>query len=159
MSGGPAEGRHLEAKLAIIAQQVDERIDAIEGRRRRGARAGAAALVLLALGGGAATAAALSYPPPATVVVEVPVAVESLRCAEGADADAPAYFTARYSFPAGASDPVDRTSACGAARTVAADLDPDATPEQLLELAAQVLAESADGAELRVLHATFGALG
>ena len=156
MRTGPAEGRHLEAKLAIIGQQVEERIDVLQGRRRRTLRIGVAALAALALGGTAATAAALSYTPPATVVVEVPVTIENLRCVDDAGV---AYFTVRYAVPASEADPVDREAACDTARAVAAGIDPDATPEQLLDTAAAVLAESADGAELQVLHATFGAIG
>jgi hypothetical protein len=155
VNGRPAEGRYLDAKLAIIAQQVDERVDGIQGRRRRGLRAGVALLAAVSLGATAATAAALSYSPPATVVVEVPVTVENLRCVEGDTA----YFTARYTVPADEPDPVDRDAACATARVAAAELDPEATPEQLLAIAREVLAESADGAEIRVLHATFGAVG
>lgn len=155
MRTGPVEGAHLEAKLAIIGQQVEERIDRLQGRRRRGLRIGIAALAVVALGGTAATAAALSYTPPATVVVEVPVTIENLRCVDG---DA-AYFTARYAIPAADPDPVDRDAACAAARKAASTLDPAATPEQLLAIAAGLLAESADGADIRVLHATFGPVG
>ena len=156
---GPAEGRHLEAKLAIIGQQVEERIDDLQGRRRRALRIGVALLATVALGGTAVTAAALSYTPPATVVVEVPVVIENLRCVDGSDADAPAYFTVRYSIPADAPDPVHRDAACDAARDAARGLDPRATPEQLLEVAAEVLSASSGGARLRVLHTTFGPVG
>lgn len=152
---GPAEGRHLDAKLAIIGQQVEERIDVLERRRRRGWRIGVGMLGAVALGGTAATAAALSYAPPATVVVEVPVIVESLRCVD----EGGAFFTARYSYPADEPDPVDRDAACATAWEAASSLDPDATPEQLLALAGRVLAESAGGGEFRVLHATFGPVG
>lgn len=155
MRTGPVEGAHLEAKLAIIGQQVEERIDDLQGRRRRGLRVGIGVLAALALGGGAATAAALSYTPPATVVVEVPVTVENLRCVDGGTA----YFTARYAVPAGAPDPVDPDAACELALDAADRLDPSATPEQLLARAARVLSESAGGADIRVLHATFGPVG
>lgn len=155
MSGGPAEGRELEARLASIGQQVEERIDGLQGRRRRAVRIGVAALTAVALGGTAATAAALSYAPPATVVVEVPVTIESLRCVDGESA----YFTARYSIPAVAPDGVDREAACDAARVAADELDPGATPDELLAVAARVLSESGGHTGLRVLHATFGATG
>ena len=155
MSNGPADGAYLEAKLAIIGQQVEERIDGIQGRRRRALRVGVAVLAAVSLGATAATAAALTYAPPATVVVEVPVTVENVRCVDG---DA-VYFTARYTVSADEPDPVDRTAACAGARGEVADLDPDATPEQLLAVAARVLSESADGADIRVLHATFGPVG
>lgn len=157
-TGRPAEGSYLDAKLAVIAQQIDERIDGIQGRRRRRVRFGVAALAVLAVGGTAATAAALSYSPPATVVVEVPTVVESLHCIEGVDASAPAYFTVRYSLEADEPDPVDAVEACTAARSV--DIDSDATPEQLLRVAAQLLADSSSvgGEEPTVRHATFGSI-
>lgn len=155
-TGRPAEGAYLEAKLAVVAQQVDERIDGIQGRRRRGVRLGVAALAVLAVGGTAATAAALSYSPPATVVVEVPVAVESLHCVDGPDASAAAYFTVRYALAADEPDPVDAVAACAAARSV--EVDSDATPEQLLAMASQLLGDASPaGSEaLTVRHATFG---
>jgi hypothetical protein len=158
-TGRPAQGVYLDAKLAVIAQQVDERIDGLQGRRRRGVRLGVAALAVLAVGGTAATAAALSYSPPATVVVEVPIAVESLHCIEGVDASAAAYFTVRYVLGADEPDPVDPVAACTAARSVG--VDSDATPEELLALASQLLAEAspAGGENLTVRHATFSRVG
>jgi hypothetical protein len=157
MSGkGPAEGVYLDAKLAVIAQQVDERIDGLQGRRRRGVRLGVAALAVLAVGGTAATAAALSYSPPATVVVEVPIAVESLHCIEGVDAAAAAYFTVRYALGPDEADPVDPVAACTAARSV--EVDSDATPAQLLAMASLLLADASPAGtdDLAVRHATFG---
>jgi hypothetical protein len=153
---GPAEGAYLNAKLAVIAQQVEERIDGLQGRRRRGLRIGMAALAVLAVGGTAATAAALSYAPPATVTVEVPVVLKSLHCIHGVDASAPAYFTVRYSLRADERDPVDAVAACAAARL--AEVDSDATPEQLLSMASRLLADaSPTGSDaLTVRHATFG---
>jgi hypothetical protein len=153
----PAEGAYLDAKLAVIAQQVDERIDGIQGRRRRGLRLGVAALAVLAVGGTAATAAALSYAPPSTVVIEVPVTVERLRCIEGVDATAPAYFTVRYAVPAGEPDDVDAVTVCRAAH---ASAEPAAalSPEALLERAAGILtADLPPGAAVpTVQYATFG---
>jgi hypothetical protein len=158
MSGDrPAEGAYLDAKLAVIAQQVDERIDGIQGRRRRGLRLGVAALAVLAVGGTAATAAALSYAPPSTIVVEVPVAVERVRCIEGTDATASAYFTVRYAVPAGDAGSVDSITVCRTAHA-SQDVIDDLTPEELLDRAAEILVADlpAGSAVPSVQYATFG---
>jgi hypothetical protein len=155
--GRPAEGAYLDAKLAVIAQKVDERIDEIQGRRRRRLRAIVAMLAVLAVGGTAATAAALSYSPPSTIVVEVPVAVERLRCIEGTDATAAAYFTVRYAVPASEADRVDPVSVCRGAHASRDVLD-ELSPEELLDRAAEILTADlpTGSASPSVQYATFG---
>ena len=159
MSGvEPPEGAHLALRLARIRQEVEERIDESESRRRRAWRVVVGASVAVALGASAATAAALSYLPPATVVVEVPVSVERLRCIDGVDAGRPAYFTVRYAVPAAAPDPVDAVLACQAAAELAGEIGDDLTPRDLLRAAAGVL-DDADGDSASaptVQHAAFG---
>lgn len=155
--GRPAEGAYLDAKLAVVAHQVEERIDEIQGRRRRGLRTAVATLAVLAVGGTAATAAALSYAPPSTIVVEVPVAVERLRCIEGTDATASAYFTVRYAVPASDAGNVDPVTVCRAAHA-SGDFIDGLTPEELLDRAAEILAaDLAAGSSAPVVqYATFG---
>lgn len=140
---GPRDGIYLDAALAVAAQEVEERIDRIEARRRRRARLGVAVLSLSTLAGGSIAAAALVTAPPATVVIEVPIELRDLQCVEGADPTAAAYLTLRYAIPAGAPDPLDAAEVCRSARALLIG-DPAAVlsnaPEELLRRATELLA-------------------
>ena len=61
---GPKAGIHLDAAMAVVEQEVNERIDRIQDRRRRLSRVVVGALLVGTVAGGAATAAALTAAPP-----------------------------------------------------------------------------------------------
>ena len=56
----PKEGIYLDAALAVIGEQIDERIDEVSRRRRTRRRFGVAALSIFALASGSVAAFALS---------------------------------------------------------------------------------------------------
>jgi hypothetical protein len=156
MSRGPREGVYLDATLAVIAQQVEERVDRIQHRRRRRLRLGIAALALTTLGAGAATAAALTSPPPATVVVEVPVQIARLQCVEGIDPNAAAYFAVRYAVPAVSGDTIDALAACLDAHAALESWE-HLSPEETLARAGQLLRSDSESAgEPVVQHVSTG---
>ena len=164
---GPKEGIYLDAALAVVEQQVDERIDRIVDRRRRMTRLTIGVLLSTTLAGGALTAAALTYFPQEVLPAAEPLVAVELHCVEGGDATAPAYFTARFRVTeAGASrtDPADVCSAARSTLTESTELA-NANPAALLRIATRVVAsaeaepeEGAAAAAPEVSEASFGAL-
>lgn len=159
MNSQPKQGIYLDAALAVIGEQVDERIDEIERRRRRSARWGVAALSLAVVASGSVAAVALSAqraadvaPPPVAATV-----AHELRCVEGADAGAASYFTMR--FRSADADVTDTAAAlCDRAwKHLGEDGDAlrSASPAELVALAETFAA--ADDIEIDVTRAAFGA--
>jgi hypothetical protein len=161
---GPREGIYLGAALAVVEQQINERLDVLTRRRRTVTRALIAGLVVTTLGGGAATAAALTFAaaPSAPEVTVVETSLE-LHCVQGETADVPAFFTARLTVLGEAAADVDTAAICGAAfAAVGSDGGAlrDSTPDELLANATALVADSAglvDG-ETTVLESSFGAV-
>ncbi len=159
---GPKEGIYLDAALAVIGEQVEERIDELSRRRRTRRRFGIAALSIFALASGSVAAVALS-----TVrETEQPVAVAlsgeySVQCVEGESAVRDAYFTVRYRTAEGAG--VDRLHLCGRAWSALASDSTQlraATPEELIGIAAGYVSAAAPdaGSAVSVSDAAFGRL-
>lgn len=161
---GPKEGIYLDATLAVIGEQLDERIDELSRRRRTRRRFGVAALSVFALASGSIAAVALSATgegeePPAVVMSTEHV----VQCVEGEFAARDAYFTVRYRTTAGAG--VDQPRLCAQAW---ADLASDssallaATPEGLITIVEGYLSEAIDLEEadvaVEVSEASFGRL-
>lgn len=163
---GPKEGIYLDAALAAVGERVDEQIDRIAARRRRRSRALVASLAATTLLGGAVTAAALTFAPepPAAPVYEL----HSVRCVEGADDAAGAFYAVRFEIDAALQDRVNPEALCRAAwdRLAAAPRLVDAGPAQLLALGRELIrATSTPSAEEPKLplevtprSSTFGAL-
>lgn len=138
---GPKAGIHLDAAMAVVEQEVNERIDRIQDRRRRLARVVVGALLVGTVAGGAATAAALTAAPPETTsVVAEPLVVE-LHCVDGADARASAYFTVRYQIAEEDAPAVAATGVCAAARAALGDSIElaEAEPTELLDIASLIV--------------------
>ncbi|UJP10463.1 hypothetical protein L2X99_01830 [Microbacterium sp. KUDC0406] len=160
MSERPKEGVYLDAALAVIGEQVEERIDELDRRRRRRARVGVSALVAATLLSGSAAAYAIAQshrPPHQAPIVEVSE-TRQLSCVEGADASAPAYFTVSYRADPAAS--VDAMAVCADARsTLASETARIArsSPVQLVAIATRLLkADAAD--RFTVEAASFGTI-
>ncbi|HWI30696.1 MAG TPA: hypothetical protein VNT50_04345 [Microbacterium sp.] len=154
----PREGIYLDAALQVIGQHVDERIDELLRRRRLRVRIGICALAMLTLATGSVAAVALTSSVPDALVSAPTARVDGeLRCVEGVDASAPAYFSVRYSGQIEV-DPVDWCSAAWAAL----DADPEgvsaASPDRLIALAAELASSHVQSAidETQVREATFG---
>jgi len=158
MSAQPKEGVYLDAALAVIGEQVDERIDELSRRRHRRRAWGVAGLVSATVLSGsvaayALTAAGTGDEAPAPVIA---LTAHSVACVDGTDPDAAAYFTARYRAAAGVE--VSPTAICTAARTVA-DADVRAlSPDAARALAGRLIAGAGDElgtADVRVDAASF----
>ena len=160
MSERPKEGVYLEAALGVIGEQVSERIDEISRRRRRRAKGGVVALAVATVLSGSLAAAAVTgaFESSATGAVQESAAWAApvqLRCVEGTDAQAPAFFTASYRAHPGVM--ID-AAACAEARTVIgtdAEALSAATPDELVIAAEGVLRASAPEG-VQVVEASFG---
>lgn len=161
----PREGIYLEAALAVIGEQVDERIDELSRRRRLRSRITIGALSVFAIASTSVAAVAItsaSVQHDSATRVGAAAIEHELHCIAGPSPHLPAYFTTRYEATASVS--VDPVAVCGAAyRSVTA---PDAdfgslTPSQLVIFAAGLLDEASTsldlGAEndIHVLEASF----
>ncbi|MFT4051478.1 MAG: hypothetical protein QM677_04415 [Microbacterium sp.] len=161
MSERPKEGIYLDAALAVIGEQVAERIDEHERRRRRWVRAGVGALALAALAGGSATAIALSATLGDTGSADAASAhtvAAQVRCVEGGDPTATAYFAARYRIAEQAA--IDPVASCrAAAQLIAGDATLAAlAPEELVATADELLARVNGADAVTVSSAAFGTL-
>lgn len=161
MSEKPREGVYLDAALAVVGEQIEERIDQLSHRRAVRRRMGGGALAAATLLSGAIAAAALSGAfPGAQPEAAAPVdwgQPAQLRCVEGADAEALAFFTAEYRVPEGTT--VDAAAVCSGARAMIkgdARLLGEASPEQLVVLAESVLRVALVEDEVAVSDASFG---
>ncbi|PRY68132.1 hypothetical protein B0I08_105297 [Glaciihabitans tibetensis] len=144
---GPREGIYLDSALAIVEQQVNERIDAVTHRRRTASRALIVGLLVTTLGGGVATAAALTITPaPAAPSMMVESSLE-LHCVDGPATIVPAVFTARLSVRAKAGSELDLAAVCAGARVAVASDSAgtlqDSTPDELLRVATDIVTASA----------------
>jgi len=170
MSDRPKEGLYLDAALAVVGEQIEERIDQASRRRRARQRWGVATLALATMVSGSVAAVALSgvvtdaaTAPPSALTVSAEV-----RCVDGFDLDRPAYFTAHYRT----TDPaeVDLGRVCTAVRSMLTDDERDIAstpPAVLIRVAEDVLrgaahagdpAGSGESAPIAVSEASFGVL-
>lgn len=169
MSDRPREGTYLDAALAVVGEQLEERIDELSRRRRMRNRVGIAALAVATVVSGSMAAVALSNPTTdaaAPAPVSLTVSAE-LRCVDGFDASRPAYFAVSYrTTDEGA---LDGERACAAARSALAADDAQVTsaaPAALVAMAAELLGEAmgasgatvADLPAVAVDEASFGRL-
>jgi hypothetical protein len=160
---GPREGIYLAAALAVVEQQVNERLDGVVARRRRATRALLVGLLVTTLAGGAATAAALTViPEPTTPTVMIESSLE-LHCIDGDSTAAPALFTARISVRTEAGSPLDLAGICSTARAALvadhADALQTATPDDLLDAASAIVTTSTEKSSselVDVVEASFG---
>lgn len=145
MKDRPKEGIYLDATLAVIGEQLEERIDALSRRRALRLRLGVAALAIATVASGSVAAVALTSnatdaSPEASVSLTVPGEV---HCVDGTDADRPAYFTARYRTAEEVE--VDPVMLCGIARSAIATDDgtiEGAAPRELAGIAESLLLEA-----------------
>lgn len=156
MSVGPKEGIYLDAALAVIGEQVDERIDEISRRRRRRGKVALAVLALATVLSGSAAAYAVTVVAAHARVTEqhaVAIVAGEARCADAGQSDA--FFTAHYR--ASADSALSESALCAAVR---ADLVADPrryealTPDGALAAAATLLTD-AGGVDITVQKATF----
>lgn len=160
---GPKEGIYLDAALAVIGEQVEERIDELSRRRRTRRRFGIAALSVFALASGSVAAVALSTEREAEQPVAAALSAEhTVQCVEGESAVRDAYFTVRFRTAGEAR--VDRLHLCGQAWSALASGSAElraATPEELIGIAADYVSAAAPdaGAAVSVSDAAFGRLG
>lgn len=157
----PKEGIYLDAALAVVGEQIAERIDDVERRRRTRRGIGTAMLALAVVASGSVAAVALATRDaeeiPAKIAYEEPAFV---RCVEAPDAADAAYFTVRYRVSTGVR--VDGVGLCRKAwETVSMGGEglQEKTPEELSQLAeGLVLGESdaAHGASVLVTEVAFG---
>lgn len=159
---GPKEGIYLDAALAVIGEQLEERIDELSRRRRTRRRFGIAALSVFALASGSVAAVALSTARDAEQPVAVVMSAEHVvQCVEGESAVRDAYFTIRYRAAEGAG--VDQLHLCGQAWSALASDSTvlrAATPEELIGIAAGYVSAAAPdaGTAVSVSDAAFGRL-
>ncbi|QAY74525.1 hypothetical protein ET445_15510 [Agromyces protaetiae] len=147
----PREGVYLDATLAVIGEQLEERIDELSRRRRIGARVGVAALSVFAVTSGSlAAAVALSAVPEADPASAALSAVHELRCVEGTDAGGDAYFTLRYLTAEGAPAADDARVCASAWSALEADEAAlvAATPARLIQIAEGFVAAALPEAEM-----------
>lgn len=90
----PKTGIYLDATLSVIQSRVEERIDVLQRRRRRGLVAIVLSLVLVAAVSGTAAAAVLLVPRSGPAVPIV--ASQQFQCVAGSDVAKPAYFGALF---------------------------------------------------------------
>jgi hypothetical protein len=158
MSAQPKEGVYLDAALAVISEQIDERIDESSRRRHRRRVWGVAGLVSATVLSGSVAAYALTAAGTSGEASAPPVAMtaHSIACVDGTDAAATAYFTARYRVAADVE--VSPTAICTSARAVA-DADVRAlSPDAARALAGRLIAGAGDElatADVRVDAASF----
>ncbi|MEZ3159343.1 hypothetical protein AB1K54_02220 [Microbacterium sp. BWT-B31] len=165
----PKEGIYLDAALAVVGEQLDERIDELSRRRRMGARAGIAALSVLAVASGSVAAAVALSAAPATPAQQAALTAEHvLRCVEDDGTGRDAYFTLRYRTGVGDAS-ADEVRVCASAWSA---LERDqamlvaATPDRLVQIAEGFVAaalvvddESGNPApQVAVTDASFGRL-
>ena len=156
-SNGPKEGIYLDATLAVIGQQLDERIDELSRRRRIRLRAVFAAVSLFAVASGSVAAyAATTVSHSETQPVRVASAIADVRCVDALDGNGPAYFAVHYRADVSpTADPAAICASAGAA--LAADpstyraMSPDAAIA-----AATTLVADAGAMHATVQRATFG---
>lgn len=147
MNEKPKEGIYLDAALAVIGEQVDERIDQLARRRVRRTRALIASLAVATVASGSVAAVALTSlaeNDPVTAAESRSVAAE-VRCVDGPPGDTlAAYFTARYRTPETVE--VDSVAVCEAARVAVEDDETllDAAPSQLVTAARELIMGAAE---------------
>lgn len=142
---GPREGIYLDTALAVIGEQIGERVDGLERHRRRRTRLGIAALSVLTIASSsvaavAITAAGRDADAPAAVVHTVEVDVQ---CVDGVDPRRPAYFATSLRVSDGTT--VDAGAVCATARRELAN-DPTLhaeSPRQLVTRAEAIVEEVA----------------
>ncbi|MGM7699649.1 hypothetical protein [Microbacterium sp. A84] len=162
MSERPKEGIYLDAALGVIGEQVAERIDEIDRRRRRRTRVGVSVLAAVTVLSGSLAAAAMTgaFESPESEADRGPGSMSEpahLRCVEDADAGPTAFFTANYRLAAGAT--LDVAMVCEQARTMIAADDEilaDSSPEELVAFAERMLLTRLDDDAVRVSEASFG---
>lgn len=159
---GPKEGIYLDAALAVIGEQIEERIDELSRRRRARRRVGVAALSIFALASSSVAAVALSTARDAEEPAAVVMSAEHVvQCVEGESAVRDAYFTIRYRAAEGAG--VDQLHLCGQAWSALASDSTEiraATPDELISIAADYVSAAAPdaGTAVSVSDAAFGRL-
>ncbi|MBD3941872.1 hypothetical protein IF188_09215 [Microbacterium sp. NEAU-LLC] len=139
MNDRPREGIYLDATLAVIGEQVDERIDELTRRRGRRVRIGIATLAVATIASGAATAVALTsrageQEPAASAPLTV---TREVHCVDRPDPGVAAYFTARYRT--GDDVSVDDAALCASARSAIAADDGAIAQDSPAELVARAL--------------------
>lgn len=147
-SDRPKEGIYLDAALAVVGEQLDERIDELSRRRRLRTRVGVAALAVFAVASGGVAAVALSGLAPAPASPAALSAEHEVRCVEGADSD-DAYFTVRYRTAEGEAD-ADAVRLCAQARSAIAGGFEEfraASPKELRAIAEGFIADALPHAE------------
>lgn len=162
----PKEGIYLDAALAVIGEQIDERIDEVSRRRRTRRRFGVAALSIFALASGSVAAFALSATGEREEAPAVVMSAEHVvQCVEGEFAVRDAYFTVRYRTTEGAG--VDQPRLCARAWSALASDSSTllaATPQDLIAIVEDYLSEAItpEGADVdttvEVSEASFGRL-
>jgi len=139
MNDRPREGIYLDAALAVIGEQVDERIDELTRRRGRRLRIGFATLAVATIVSGAAAAVAFT----SRAADDAPTAsaplteTREVHCVDDTDPATRAYFTAR--FRAADDVVVDDAALCAAARTAIAADDGDIAQDSPAQLVARAL--------------------
>lgn len=140
----PKEGVYLAATLAVMGEQLDERIDELARRRRLRARVGVTALAVCAVASGGVAAVALSAAAPELPAPAALTAEHELRCVDGDAVGDDAYFTVRYRLGED-EPPAEAVRLCALARSaVEARFDEfgSATPAQLIEIAEDLVAQA-----------------
>lgn len=159
---GPKQGIYLDATLAIIGEQVDERVDELSRHRRTRRRLGITALSVAALASSSVAAVALSSAgrneSPAPVAKSAEHVVE---CVDGESAHRDAYFTIRFRATEGAG--VDQLRLCAQAWSALETQQPrlaSATPDELIDIAHGFVTAAAmiDSIDVSVSDAAFGRL-
>ncbi len=158
---GPKEGVYLDAALAVIGEQIAERIDEVERRRRIGARLGAAVLAVSVIASGSVAAVALATRDAEEVPTPIAYAEPAtVRCLETSDVGDPAYFTVRYRTSAEFG--IDSIRLCRTAwQTILAEGESlrAKSPTELADAAADLIAGAADATETPVVAVDEAAFG
>lgn len=148
MSDQPKQGVYLDAALAVIGEQVDERIDQLSRRRRARNRIGVAALAVVTVASGSVAAVAVGSAVGGREQGDAaaPTVAHEVRCIEGARADGEAYFTVRYRVVE--SELPDLVRVCADAwAAIQSDTATllAATPDELVARAEGMLADAGGG--------------